>query len=107
MSETTPTTDESTGLDRDEDGFLYKIGDKIEIPCDGGKFVAMVVKRYTSLDDACEQYENSFRTILQSRFGKAKPNQNFYFCEVSNSTRKPLGVAEKHAKLKWRAPAEG
>jgi hypothetical protein len=83
--------------------FKYEIGDLINIPAHNGKFVAKVVKRYPSLEDAVDQYEASFRTILSSPFGKAKEDQNFYYCEVDNSTHKHVGVAEEHATLKRAA----
>ena len=74
------------------------------VPCHSGKFVAEVVHVYKDLAEAEEEYVASYRTILQHPIRKAKPNQFHYYCEVANSTRKPVGVAEEHAKLKYRAP---
>lgn len=87
--------------------YKFEIGDLVRIPCHGGEFVAEVVKQYPDLQTANDRYEKSYRTILQAPFGKPDPNQPFYYCEVANPTRKPLGVAEGAAKLKWRPPAGG
>jgi hypothetical protein len=103
MNDPTPNVPDR-GPTATQPDYEYLIGDKVFIPCHGGKFVAEVVHRYPSLESACDQYKGSFRTILQSPFGKAKPEQPFYYCEVANNTRKPLGVAQEHAKLKWRKP---
>jgi hypothetical protein len=84
--------------------YEFRAGDKVFIPTHNGKYVASVVHCYPNLDAACEEYKGSYRTILQSPFGKAKPAQPYYYCEVDNSTRKPLGVAQEHASLKWREP---
>ena len=98
-------TPESQNHPESTEEYEFLVGDKIHIPTHGGKFVAEIVHCYANLEEACESYKGSYRTILQSPFGKAKPHQPFYYCEVANSTRKPLGVAQEHATLKWRQPA--
>ena len=102
----TDATTPSPELDTDPPEYKFNVGDRLSIPCHGGKYIASVVKRYPNLEVACDEYERSFRTILQSPFGKAKPDQPFYYCQVDNSTHKPIGVAEQHATLKWAQPIE-
>jgi hypothetical protein len=97
-SEPTPADIEAEG----DESYEYLVGDKIHIPTHNGNYVAHVVHRYPSLEAATKAYKGSFQTILQSPYGKATPDQPFYYCEVANATRKPLGVAQEHASLKWR-----
>lgn len=86
--------------------YKFEIGDKLSIPGHNGHYVCLVVHRYPDLETAVDQYERSFRSILQSPRGKPKPNQPFYYCEVDNSTHKALGVAESAATLKQAAPSD-
>ena len=102
--ETTPTPEAES---QDDDvKYEYLVGDKVHIPTHNGKFVAVVIHRYPSFEAASEAYQGSYQTILQQPYGKTKPDQPHYYCEVANSTRKPLGVAESAATLKWRDPAK-
>ncbi len=105
---TTPApTPDSTALGDEpaEAGPKYGKGDMLAIPCHGGTYIAEVVHVYSSFEDAEDRYEKNFRSILQAPFKKPKPDQVFYYCEVNNSTKKALGVAEEHAKLKRAAKA--
>jgi hypothetical protein len=109
MNDPIHTPDPAAGPATDVD-YKYQIGDKVYIPGHTGDYVGEVVHRYPNLEVACDRYERSFRTILQQPHGKVDGNQPFYYCEVANQTRKPLGVAESSARLKWRKPepeAEG
>lgn len=85
---------------------LFRRGDLVKIPCHGppgAHFTAEVVHVYDSLEDAEKRYPKSFRTILQAPYKKPEGGQYFYYCEVNNTQRKPVGVAEEHAELKRRA----
>lgn len=89
-----------------EPDYEFLIGDKLLIPGHQGNYVGEVVHRYPNFEAACEEYKGSFRTILQAPRDKPKPDQPFYHCQVANSTRQDLGVAQGHATLKWRRPEE-
>lgn len=83
----------------------FGVGDRIKVPCHNGHYVAEVIKIYSSLGEAVEKYERSFRTILQAPRGKPAPDQFFYYAEVCDNRRPRQGiaVAEEHAELKSRA----
>ena len=80
----------------------FKRGDILTIPCHHGTYTAEVVKTYPSLDAAHDSYHLSYTSILQAPRKQPKADQFFYYCEVTNSTRKHLGVAEEHATLQHR-----
>ena len=53
-----------------ESEYKFELGDKILIPGHTGNYVGIVVHRYASLDEACDKYQKSYRTILQQPRGK-------------------------------------
>ena len=99
---TTPTPATETEAAKST-GPQFRRGDVIFIPGHNGRYVAEIVHVYDSFEAAEDGYERSFRTILQHPFKKPRPDQYYYYCEIANSTRKPLGVAEEHATLKHRS----
>lgn len=74
----------------------FKPGDSIWIV---DKFVGEVVMVFDNLDDANEKYDGHYDAILQKTV-KWRAHDFHYFCTIKNSTRAPIAVCERDARIK-------
>jgi len=73
---------------------LYKVGDQIWIPGQGGKTLANVIAVYDNFQDGEENYDGVFSTALK-KHSNYDPDSYHYMCEVANPAKKRVAGCEK------------